>query len=95
MNIQINEKTRLTSDSHNFIIQKLTGKDKDTGDDIWTAKKFYTTLDGLFRGLHIMNLLASDAESLQELAEDVKESNRQLESLSKELACIEPTGGVM
>ena len=86
MNIQIDDKTRITSDAHNFIIQKLTGKDKQ-GNDVWTGKKFYTSIGAMLRGLHQQKLRNTACTSMAELGAAIKESTAYLEDLA---AQIEP-----
>lgn len=84
MKIPLDEKTRISSDSHNFTIEKMVGKDKE-GQDKWVAKRFYTTIGGLLNGLYQQKLRSSDCTTLSGLVVAVKTSNRWLASIAKEL----------
>lgn len=85
MNIQIDDKTRITSDAHNYVIEQRHGTRKD-GSQEWRGIKFYTTIAGLVNGLHQERLRKSTARSLQELAEAVKSSNEWLATIADQLA---------
>lgn len=89
MNIPLDHKTRITSDAHNFIVERAQGVMKD-GSPRWRPQKFYSTIAGLLTGLHEQRLRESDGRSLQELAEAVKSSNEWLATIADQLAVAVP-----
>lgn len=90
MNIPLDDKTRITSDSRNYIIERLMGHRKD-GSERWEAKSFYTTIAGLFAGLHNERIRKSDCSSVEELGEAIKSSNKWLATIAEQLAATTPT----
>lgn len=84
MNIPLDDKTRITSDARNYIIERLMGHKKD-GSERWEAKNFYTTIAGLFTALHNERIRKSACSSLHELGEAVKSSNEWLVTIAEQL----------
>jgi hypothetical protein len=72
MNLQIIEKWRITTDSHNFILEqkRIKGdKSKNAGEEYYSQVGFYVNLSGAFDGLLRHELLESDIQTVKELSE--------------------------
>ena len=78
LNIPINDKYKITSDAHNFIINEYH-QGKNGGS--WKPILFYANFDSLFWGLFNHTIRESCCVSLCELGEQVKEAKRQIDTL--------------
>ena len=88
MDIQIGTDYRLTSDTHNFIIEerKVAGeKAKNPGEVKWVPIGYWGTLPQALRGLLWHELRESDAESILELLKAVGAVQADIEVVSAEL----------
>jgi len=76
MYAKINDKYEITSDSHCFMLNRLSeaGKDaKEPGKKVSTTIGYYSSIDGLFRALPDRVLMKSEATNLQEAIKEVRE----------------------
>lgn len=88
MNIKIG-KYRLSSDSMNFIISeiKVFGEDsKKTGEEYDSEYTYYASLEQAFNGLFDKRLRESDANTLEELVNDVKAVRNELKEIFKKVS---------
>ena len=75
MIIPINEKYRITTDSMNWRIEKLT---KRKGEDEWRPFKYYGTLESAVNRLAEIMLMESDVVGLANALEEVKRVSAEL-----------------
>jgi len=88
MNIEINEKYRLTSDPMNFIIQERYKSKK--GEWKWKNISYCNNLTNTIRSLCRHMLLSSPAVDCEGLTESLKEVEAVIDTLESRMAEIEP-----
>ena len=84
MDLKVNDDWRITSDPHNFILQRsfVSGpKSKTPGKVSWKSEYFYGTLDAAFRGLLRKSMMDSDATCIQELQAVIDSLNADIDSM--------------
>ena len=83
MLIQLDEDFRMVNDPNNIILERrFETKDKDTGEIIntgWRNDGNYTSVKSLLHGYLRKSIIKSAAQSLEELAEDVKRIESKIE----------------
>ncbi len=74
LNIPIDKNLKITSDAHNYIIcvKTVIESGKNKGDERWTPKMFYPTLETCLEGLLNHKLRTESCQSLSELVVCVK-----------------------
>ena len=77
LNVPVNEKYRITSDAHNFILSQLQGKKKPR----WREIGYYTTIDSLLWGFFNHKIRLSSCDNWQGLVECVKAAKRQIDTI--------------
>ena len=65
---------QLSHDGFQFVVSEKPTTNKKTGVIKWSVNHFYRTLPGVAQYLVERGLLFSDAETLQELGEEIKRS---------------------
>jgi len=92
MNIKVNDKFRITSDSLNFIIQekKIAVTGKHIGELRWENLGYYSTIAGLVYGLCNTILKRSKARSVKGLIQDLADLEVLVAGLSDKVRSIEP-----
>lgn len=85
MIIPINDKYRINSDSHSWIVQKRQDymkKDKETGERVktegWLNVGYYGNLESAIKNLFDYKLRVSDTEGLQEAINEAKSFAKEL-----------------
>lgn len=88
MNILLSDGWRISSDSHNFILQKLitVRKGKNEGKQIWKDVGFYNTLKNLLCALQSKKMLDSDCDTLEELKSIVGRLTEDIEQVQDVIA---------
>lgn len=79
IDIQFNERIKITSDEISWIISYPSNPKKSKKEKIevkWKQKYFYSSLDNLIDDLVESELRRSDAKSLKELSDDLKDLKR-------------------
>lgn len=79
--IPVNSTYRIAADSHSWMIQKSGNrKNKDTGEmeTVWTAIRWYNTLNKAAHGLMELAVRTSDAQGVHEVMEVYKDVLLQL-----------------
>jgi len=69
MIIPINDRHRINSDQHQWMIQKRRGTDPETGAEIWHSFKYFSTIGNLINHLYDIELRLSKTEGLDEALE--------------------------
>lgn len=87
LKVPINDKYRITSDTHNFIIEE---RQKSTAKRPWKAIKFYSHIDGLLWGLFNQIVLKSSAQSVEDLRQCVKEAKSTIDSIRAAIVSNQP-----
>lgn len=72
---------RIQSDRRNFIICSDGGINKKTGKRVWKPEKFYQTPEWLIKSLLEMSLRGSDAKTLLELQNALKQATETLRGI--------------
>ena len=90
MNIEINEKYRLTSDSMNFILQEKCKEKKDGSE--YNNIAYCSALSGAITSISRRLLLTSTAKTADALVRDLKDVQAIVDTLTKKMAQIEPQG---
>ena len=92
MEIQINNKFRITSDANNFIIQekKIAVTGKHIGELRWENLGYYSTIASLVYGLSNTILHRSKAKSVKSLIQDLSALEALVDGLSDKVRSIEP-----
>ncbi len=78
IDVKIDENYKITSDTHNFVIEKYYPKAKKVK---WKAIKWYPNIDGLMWGIFNHEIRISSATSLQELAQCVKKAKEKIDTI--------------
>ena len=81
MIIQLTEDRRISSDSHQFTLEKLRKvKSKETGEleDKWTAYSYYGTLKAALKSVPTQPLKESDANGLTEVLRTLRQTEHKL-----------------
>ena len=80
--IKIGNEDRLIRGAENCIelCEQIKRRNKETGkvEQIWEARKYYSTLEGLFNALLNMKIRACDANNLRELKRDLTSIRNEL-----------------
>lgn len=82
MFIQLDEDFRMTSDPKNLVLEKrsvITNKEDETTREIWVNDGYYSSLNGLLNGYMKKSIMKSSAETLGELAEDIKRIEKNID----------------
>lgn len=89
MNIRINDKYRITSDSANFILEECHIGDKEGsmsfGKEVWKQVGFYQSINGLLNGLLRRTALESDAKTIQGLKDVFDGVHESIDALTEQL----------
>lgn len=75
MFIQLDKDFRMTSDPKNLVLEKrseIINKEDESTREIWVNDGYYSSLNGLLNGYMKKSIMKSSAETLEELAEDIK-----------------------
>lgn len=82
MNIKLGKDFRIVSVPGNLVLEKRIDKiDKDTEEIIgenWTNAGYHTTIKSLLIGYLRQNIVESEAQSLQELSDDVERIEKDI-----------------
>jgi hypothetical protein len=80
MNIQVTDNYRITSDQHNFILERRI-ENKEGGKRKWKQIEFYTKLDYVFAAIREHLLRESSAKDVSALLEAVKDIDLLIDTL--------------
>lgn len=76
MNIELDKNYRLTSDGErNVVLQKKNEKKK------YSTVGYYSTVENAFQGYAQKRIIQSDAETIQELLDEIRDLREYLESV--------------
>jgi hypothetical protein len=81
MNILVGDNYRITSDTHNVILERKTvGKkgSKNEGQVVWQTDGYFRNLGNACESLLNRRLRLSEAESIYELKQLIQEANREI-----------------
>lgn len=81
MIIPVTENWRITSDSLQWKVEKQTGKDKKTGEDVWSALMFYSSFEQARKNLTKRLVREIDAYGLEEAIEKVEQLKTHLDEV--------------
>jgi len=83
VNIPLDDKYTLTSDSLNYIIEETkVRQDGDRkGETYKTVYGYYSTLESALKGFKELKIRTSDAKSIKELLEVSKETDKKIEKI--------------
>ena len=81
MNIRINAVYTLVSDESNIIIAKDTGKVDKNGNPVREFLKFYSNLEDALNGYARMQIMASEANTMAKLLEEVRSLKKFIHDL--------------
>jgi len=93
MKLQINQDWRITTDSHNFILEKsrVAGKGEHRGEIVWSQESFYSTFESALEGLIRHETLLCQAESVIELKSLLSRLSEQIDACVKGAGLCPPT----
>ena len=87
MNIRIDENWAITSDEYNVILQqRFVNKKEDSknfGEEYWTNSGFYRTLEDALNGYLTKKIRQSNATTLQEIAQEIKETRKLFAQIAR------------
>lgn len=83
VNIELDNKHRLISDSMNYIIEETkVVKDGDRkGEEYKVSVGYYSTLQGALKGYKELKIRTSDAKTINEILEVVKETDNKINEI--------------
>lgn len=79
VNIKLDDKYKITSDSRQYMLQKLVGKDKKTGEDVYNPVAYSQEPIHLIKVYASRYVRGSSASSLQELVSTYQSTVKRLE----------------
>lgn len=82
MEIKICDNYRLTSDPYNIILEQRK-VNKKNGQEYWTADSFYRTVEQALDALLQKRIRGSEATTLKELRNEVREAKEQIAACLK------------
>lgn len=84
--IYLDETHRITTDEYQFILEigRVAQKGKFAGQKVWTAEKYYPTVEFLLRGLLGAHLLKADSKSLKDIQAAINGHSKVLQALAKQ-----------
>lgn len=88
MNILLEENLKLTNMPLNLVLEKkIISKNKETGEETekWVVDGYYTTLGGALKGYLKKSVLESEAKSLEELANEIKRIENNIDKAIEEI----------
>ena len=86
MKLQITKEYRIASDSRQWMIQKYTGLDKKTGEQVWQSIAYYSETEKLVKGLIERAIRDSDARTLADALRDIEKVSHALSKALKEVS---------
>ena len=83
VNIPLNDKYTLTSDSMNYIIEetKVIQDGSKKGETYRTVYGYYGTVEAALKGFKELKIRTSDAKAIKELLEISKETDKKIEKI--------------
>lgn len=83
INIHLDDKYTLTSDSMNYIIEetKVIQSGDRKGETYKTVYGYYSTIEAALKGFKQLKIRTSDATSIKELLEICKEIDKKIEKI--------------
>lgn len=82
MLIQLDKDFRLVNDPNNLVLEKryeVENKETKEVTEKWANDGYYTSVNGLLKGYKRKSIIKSSAQSLEELAEDVKRIGNRID----------------
>ena len=89
MEIKLDKDYYLMTDKYSFILGtkvKAGENTKKAGEVQDKYLKFFSTIEGFFRGYKKQKLIESDAKSIEDLKKEVKTLNSTISKISKQIA---------
>lgn len=83
INIKLDDKYTLTSDSMNYIIEetKVIQDGSKKGETYKTVYGYYSTVESALKGFKELKIRTSDAKSIKELLKVSKETDKKIEKI--------------
>lgn len=92
--IPILKKYMISMDSRQYIIRKYNGVDPETGEKKWSAGKYYTTIEGLLKGIVEIGVRKQDIKSFEEFTDVVVKSSELIASVAEQISQLVPKRGL-
>lgn len=81
MKVQVEDKLYIESDDRQFVLKEYTGSFDKNGNETYKTFGYFGKVEQALKHLVKLNVMKSDAATIQELIQDVKRIENKIESL--------------
>ena len=85
MQILLNNRWLLTSDSTGYILKEFSHIDKKNGKIVYIPRYYYTSFKGMLNGIIEEKIKSSTAKSLEELRADFIQIKAEIKTITEQL----------